>query len=1186
MAPRSRRTGRTRSLRSACAALTALVLLPLGGGTALAAPAPADRPTAADRKLEPRLKAELAEGKSAFWVYLDSAADLTAASREKTKKARTKAVYEAQRDHARRTQADLLKALEGARAEATPYWIVNAVRVVGDAKVANSVAQRPEVERIGADERIPLPRPVEGAREHTVNAVEWNIDRIKAPEVWNRLGVRGEGVVVANIDTGVDVAHPAVDDQYRGRAADGSLSHDYNWFDPAAVCPTAAPCDNNNHGTHTMGTMVGDDGAENKIGVAPGARWIAAKGCESSSCSQASLLASGQWVLAPTDRNGQNPRPDLAPDIVNNSWGSSAHTPWYKDVVNSWRAAGIFPAFSNGNGGPGCATSGSPGDYVASYSSGAFDSANAIASFSSRGAGDEGGIKPNIAAPGSNVRSAIRNGGYGALSGTSMASPHTAATVALIWSAAPALHGNIVQTEQLLDQTAVDVDSTSCGGTPADNNVFGEGRLDALAAVEGAPRGPVGSLTGTVTSGGVPVAGAQVAADGPISRTALTAADGTYSFASLSVGDYTLSVTKFGYGRATAAATVTEGAAATRDVTLAQAASGKVTGTVSAGSGPASAASVTVTGTPVTATADADGRFEVTLPHGEYEIRATHPSRCVTAGGVRITVAGDTTAAVILPERTDSYGHACATGSRSQPVGDRKLALTGDDATERVELPFPVPLYGKSYAAAWVGTNGTLSFGGAHTGDTNGQIPSASTPNAALYPFWDDLLLSGEGAGVFTGVVGTAPHRAYIVEWRNAVHWSAQSDRFTFAAAIGEDGRVSYHYKGTTGVGLKAGSSATVGVENATGTDAFSYSYNTPVLSDGLSVSFRTTKSGVVHGRVLDANDGKGVAGATVTVGSGATAVTTTTASDGGYAAQAPAGDHAVALTAPAYQRAETAVRVEPDAVSPYTGSLKTGRVTAARSSVDVVAPGEQRRTRTLELTNPGFGTPFTVAEEASWLTVSPTAGELATGQKQPLTLSVDTAGLAPGTVLTADVRIESQSGRAPVLTVPVKIVVPRYQTALDSGASSERVDVLGDTWSPDRKYGAGSHGYQGTSSVRSTGRAISGTDDQALFRTAREGMYEYRFDQVPNGVYTVELGFAEVSSARPNKRVFDVLAEGTEVLPSLDIALEAGSYAAVQRTYQVTVTDGTLNVRFVAHNGYGRPLLNTLRVTERPDRG
>ncbi|MYT26329.1 S8 family serine peptidase, partial [Streptomyces sp. SID7760] len=401
---------------------------------------------------------------------MDSAADLTAAGRQKTRAAKAETVLRTKREHAARSQAEVVRALDGAKAEYTSYWIVNAVRVVGSRKLAGALAQRPEVARIDADDKVTLPEPAAGKREKAgADAVEWNIDRIKAPQVWDQLGVRGEGIVVANIDSGVDYTHPAVSGQYRGRNADGTYDHNHNWFDPAGVCPTAAPCDNNDHGTHTMGTMVGDDGGANKIGVAPGARWIAAKGCETNSCSEASLLAAGQWIVAPTDLSGHNPRPDLAPHVVNNSWGSATHDDWYQQIVDTWRAAGIFPAFSNGNSGPGCATSGSPGDYANSYSSGAFDINGAIASFSSRGAGPGGIVKPNIAAPGVNVRSSVPGGTYEAFSGTSMASPHTAATVALLWSAAPALEGDVAQTEQLLNGTAQDTDNGQCGGSTADN---------------------------------------------------------------------------------------------------------------------------------------------------------------------------------------------------------------------------------------------------------------------------------------------------------------------------------------------------------------------------------------------------------------------------------------------------------------------------------------------------------------------------------------------------------------------------------------------------------------------------------------------------------------------------------------------------------------------------------------------
>ncbi|WP_420078245.1 S8 family serine peptidase [Streptomyces sp. JL4002] len=1187
-APRRPRT--SRSLRAALAAVTSVLLLPLGAGAAAAATDPVPAPSAAERKIEPKLRAQLdGSAKAVFWVYLDSAADLTAASRQPTRAAKAETVLRTKQEHAARSQADVVKALRGAGAEYTSYWIVNALRVVGSEKLAGTLAQRPEVARIDADDKVDLPKPAEGVREKAVaDAVEWNIDRVKAPQVWEQTGVRGEGIVVANIDSGVDHTHPAVNNQYRGKKADGTYDHAYNWFDPAGVCGTAAPCDNNDHGTHTMGTMVGDDGGANKIGVAPGAKWIAAKGCESNSCSEASLLASGQWIVAPTDANGQNPRPDLAPHIVNNSWGGSGGDPWYQQIVDTWRAAGIFPAFSNGNAGPGCSTSGSPGDYASSYSSGAFDINNAVASFSSRGAGPGGIVKPNIAAPGVNVRSSVPGGAYEAFSGTSMASPHTAAAVALLWSAAPALEGDIAQTESLLDGTALDTDSSQCGGNAADNNVFGEGRLDVLAAVNAAPRGALGALGGTVRSGGQPLAGVKITADGPIDRTTTTAADGSYSFAALSVGEYTLTAAKFGYGDQTATATVTENATATGDFTLTQAASGKLTGTVSSATGPAAGAAVTVAGTPVTATADAQGRFEVTLPHGTYDVNAAHTSRCLTTGTAKVTLAGDANVAIELPQRTDGYGYACATaGERPYVAGSRQLALTGDNTTERVDLPFPLPLYGKTYGQAWIGTNGTVSFGGNNTGDINGDLPSTATPNAALYPFWDDLVVgaAGSGSGVFTAVTGTAPHRSYVIEWREVSHWSAQADKFSFSAAIGEDGTVSYAYKGTGGTGIKGGSTATIGVENATGTDAFKYSFNTAVVTDGLSIAFRTTKSGVVAGRVLDANDGNGVAGATVTVGTGDTAVSATTAADGGYVVQSPSGARAVSLAAPQYESATATVDVKAADVTSVTQSLRTGKVTASKPSVEVVLPAGQQRTRTLDLTNPGLGTAFTVTESADWLTATPAAGDLPTGAKVPVGLSVDTTGLAAGTVLTAELKITSASGRTPVLTVPVKVVVPRYQVALDAGSGYGSTDVLGDAWSPDRKYAAGSYGYQGNGDVVSTGRTIAGTDDQRLFRNAREGMYEYRFDNVPNGIYTVELGFAELSSTKPNKRVFDVLAEGTEVLPSLDVSLEAGTYKALTRTYTVTVTDGVLNIRFVTHKGYGKPLLNTLRVTDRPDR-
>jgi subtilisin family serine protease len=232
-----------------------------------------------------------------------------------------------------------------------------------------------------------------------------------------------------------------------------------------------------------MGTMVGDDGGANQIGVAPKAKWIAANGC----CpSDASLIASGQWMLAPTKVNGARPKVKKRPDIVNNSWGSSlpSDDPFMEDVILAWEASGIFGQWSNGNNGPVCHTSGSPGSRIATYSAGAYDINNNIASFSSRGPGQSLAVKPNISAPGVNVRSSWLSSSYNSISGTSMASPHVAGAIALLWSAVPSLERDVDATRDLLDDTAIDVSDLICGGTADDNNVFGEGRLDAKALVD------------------------------------------------------------------------------------------------------------------------------------------------------------------------------------------------------------------------------------------------------------------------------------------------------------------------------------------------------------------------------------------------------------------------------------------------------------------------------------------------------------------------------------------------------------------------------------------------------------------------------------------------------------------------------------------------------------------------------
>ncbi|MEV4806008.1 S8 family serine peptidase [Nonomuraea sp. NPDC049421] len=1144
--------------------------------TGLLVPQTAAQAAPESDKIDAAVQARLAQDdKATFWVRMKGSADLSGARRAATKELKAEAVYEAKSERAKSSQEGLRKLLDARKAEYTPYWIVNAVKVTADEKLAGEIAKLPEVERIQPIRVLNVPKPDEGQAQNRVNAVEWNIDRVNAPRVWEELGDRGEGIVVANIDTGVQFDHPDLAATYRGRNPDGSHTHDYNWFDPARVCPSTAPCDNNGHGTHTMGTMVGANG----IGVAPGAQWIAAKGCELNTCTDASLLAAGQWIVRPTDLNGDNPRPDLAPDIVNNSWGGDGFDPWYKEVVDSWIAAGIFPAFSNGNEGPSCRTSGSPGQYVSAYSAGAFDVNNALYARSSKGEGENGEIKPNIAAPGVNVRSSVPGNGYDSYTGTSMASPHVAATVALIWSAAPGLTGEIETTRSLLDGTAVDTADTSCGGTAADNNVWGEGKLDSYAAVQAAPKEGLGDLSGTITAGGEPLSGVTVTVTGPLTRTVTTGADGTYALPRLLPGDYRLTAAKFGYAEAEADVTITAEQATTSDLTMTAQANAVVSGTVSTAGAPEAGATVAAAGTPVSTVTDEAGRYSLTLPHGSYELTVTPSSRCSSTATAEITLDGDLTEDIELPLRGDNFGYTCAYGAQAYVEGTEKLALTGDDEAVQVTLPFQVPFYGTGQSRAWVATNGFLTFATDRaTAAGNVRLPASGTPNNAVYPYWDDLIVDAQG-GVYTGVTGTAPHRQFVVEWRNVTFYNETAQRVSFEALLGEDGSIAFRYKDIESERDK-GLSATIGVENAAGDDALQYSYQEPVVATGQGLTFTASRHGLVTGAVTDANDGEPIAGATVKVGDVATF---TTGENGTFYGQVLAGDYDVEVSKEHYGTFTQPVTLAPTTVTRVDTALVTGRVSASSAELTVVQPANTTRKRTIELTNLGAATPYTVTGD-SWFTVSPASGQLAKGQKAKLTVEVSSAGVAAGTYRSGTLLVKSASGRQPTIEVAVTVVVPKLQVAVDVGAKKNTVDAAGDTWTPDRKYSTGAHGYvAGKNKTLSTSKSISGTTDQTLFKTAREDMLEYRFDNVPNGTYTVELNFADLERTQMGRRVFDVLVEGELAIPALDLALEAGTYTAVSRQYTVRVTDGQLNVRFAARQG--STLVNGLRISERPDR-
>ena len=350
--------------RGLAVAITAMVFITqIAGVSASTRGSTAPAAAASAAPIDRTLQRELAAGRAhRIVVEFKGQADLRAAAKVKDRTARGQAVIDALTATAGSAQrASKATAAKVKGITATSYWLSNVMVVDGSsaalASLAATLAKDPNVSAVRGERIYPLVKPLDPkvAILAAAGTPEWGVAKIRADVAWAQ-GILGQGVVVASIDTGVDYTHPALVDHYRGNNHDGTFSHAYNWWDPSHSCPDDAPCDNVAHGTHTMGTMVGGDGPgpfTPDIGVAPGAEWIAAKGCEDLGCSETSLLSSGQWVLAPTDLAGNHPDPALHPDIINNSWGSGPDDPFYQATVAAWRAAGHHPGLRVGQSRPG-----------------------------------------------------------------------------------------------------------------------------------------------------------------------------------------------------------------------------------------------------------------------------------------------------------------------------------------------------------------------------------------------------------------------------------------------------------------------------------------------------------------------------------------------------------------------------------------------------------------------------------------------------------------------------------------------------------------------------------------------------------------------------------------------------------------------------------------------------------------
>lgn len=589
---------------------------------------------AAIAKIEPQVFKDLEKtGRATYLVYLHEQADLRTAAATPDKLARRRGVVAALQETAARSQGDVITLLKSRQAAGQAltwqsFWIFNGLAVSGDESTLLALAARPAVAKIRANHvRHLTPTPEDsaalraamaGAAAAANSELGWNVAQVRADQVWSAFDITGQGMVLANMDTGVYMQHPALERKYRGYN-NGAIDNNYNWFDATDTSPLA-PVDDHGHGTHTMGTMVGSESnGDNQIGVAPGAQWIAVKIFDSQgNATDAGIHAGFQWLMAPTNLQGQSPDPSKAPDIVSNSWGdtNSSDQTFTPDVA-AWRAAGIMPVFAAGNAGPGAGTVDAPGSSPLAFAVGATDMANGIGGFSGRGPSPWGEIKPEITAPGVGIRSsvpiAIDPSGYqGGWNGTSMATPHVAAATALLWQARPGL--SITATEFLLTSTARPLPSPAS----VPNNDFGWGLLDIYSAVGAVVEGGRfwGRVTDQVSGAAVPAAAVTMTRqDGDGSVHTTTDASGYYTF-TVAAGIYSVLAQDFWHwGDAVYGAVVTAGLTTIVDFQLRPFPLAILNGHVTnSETGAPLTATIQLPLTPLSISADAAGFYSVTLP--------------------------------------------------------------------------------------------------------------------------------------------------------------------------------------------------------------------------------------------------------------------------------------------------------------------------------------------------------------------------------------------------------------------------------------------------------------------------------------------------------------------------------------------------------------------------------------------
>lgn len=769
------------------------------------------------------------------------------------------------------------------------YWIANMILIEAKASVFYDLMNNMEVEQMDLDAELRLDKPeIVQHNVENVESVEPGLKIINADKLW-QLGITGQGRLVMGVDTGVEVSHPALNHKWRGNSVPANQA----WFDPAG---STTPNDCDGHGTHTVGTMTGrSTTTADTVGVAPDAQWIAAKTiCSSPHTSNS--VAAFQWALNP---DGNPSTITDMPDAIGNSWYDPDVTNEcsgiWKTTLDAMEAAGVAIVFSAGNSGPGTSTITKPKN-INTDEVNAFAVANIvgstylggsndpIASSSSRGPSACGGsgsllIKPEVAAPGTSVRSSYTGGGYSSLTGTSMACPHVVGAIALLKSFAPTLTGK--QIKLALYNTAKDL-----GAVGEDNN-YGRGLIDVYAAFLSLGT-PDTTPPTTVTN---------LAVVQPQSNALKLSWTVPSDTSNGGVVGYKIKMSTSPIPDTTAFNAATEvmfngapGAAGTTDMVDVKNLTHATTyyfsirardlwGNWSALSNNASG--VTLAAPVMTATPDSIYRVlnpaQVVLDSIILSNTSSSPSTLnytislennTFPGGVDVSVVPGRMLDVegkpnlkfadyefgpgISIEGQggpDAFGYKWIDSDEPNgPVYEwNDIAATGTEVTNwvatgtfgardeghsgSISLPFGFKFYGQVKNAVFISSNGAILFS-APTSNifTNAAIPTAAAPNEYIAPFWDDLD-GTSGGNVYTKAEGNK----FTIQFNNWPRYNTSGSALTFQVVLYQNGRIMYYYKTMTSTTLN---SATVGIENGTGTIGLQTAYNAVYVKNNHAVKY------------------------------------------------------------------------------------------------------------------------------------------------------------------------------------------------------------------------------------------------------------------------------------------------------------------------------------------------------------